>query len=404
MKNSPQVSNPPFKSLTDFGIRLANWEKASTGFFLNTSYDEGIFENVEEAIFSRVKNILFKTNIFKQIREKYDEPHRFYHNKDHLKELITLLFYLNENKKLVENEEFYDLLIVAYFHDCIYDPHSRGNERASANTFLKITLAHFQIDDIKQHPHATRVTKIYNAIIATSTHQASDECSELFNALDLFCLTHYPVRKLIEYEYKIFKEFQFLDYDIYFVNRLKVLEKFRVDFGITNLNPLINYVTNRRIKIGIYPGSFRPFHLGHLNILEQAEKLFDKVILLRGFNPDKNQEVSWLTDLEFITPNRQTDYTHKYLVDYLIKKQESELFKSGHVDYFIVKGLRNSNDLEAENKNLIYSKFLASDKKIDFKTTYFISPPELQHISSSDIRAMEKIKQGSAEKLFVYYH
>ena len=45
------------------------------------------------------------------------------------------------------------------------------------------------------------------------------------------------------------------------------------------------------MKIGIYPGSFNPFHKGHLNILEKAEKIFDKVILARGINPEKKNEI-----------------------------------------------------------------------------------------------------------------
>ena len=41
--------------------------------------------------------------------------------------------------------------------------------------------------------------------------------------------------------------------------------------------------------IAIYPGSFNPFHIGHLNIVEKTERIFGKgnVIIAMGINPDK---------------------------------------------------------------------------------------------------------------------
>lgn len=42
------------------------------------------------------------------------------------------------------------------------------------------------------------------------------------------------------------------------------------------------------MKKALYPGSFNPFHEGHLNILDKALKLFDEVIVIVSINPDKN--------------------------------------------------------------------------------------------------------------------
>ena len=39
--------------------------------------------------------------------------------------------------------------------------------------------------------------------------------------------------------------------------------------------------------IGIYTGSFNPFHLGHLDILNKAKRMFDEVVIAVGHNPDK---------------------------------------------------------------------------------------------------------------------
>ena len=59
-------------------------------------------------------------------------------------------------------------------------------------------------------------------------------------------------------------------------------------------------------KLGVYAGSFQPFHLGHLNILEKAEQIFDQVIIARGINPSKISQSNIQQELD------QPD-THNYL-------------------------------------------------------------------------------------------
>src|SRR5688572_24427151 len=43
-------------------------------------------------------------------------------------------------------------------------------------------------------------------------------------------------------------------------------------------------------KIGLFAGSFNPFHKGHFNVLQKAEKIFDKVIIAFGKNPEKQEK------------------------------------------------------------------------------------------------------------------
>ena len=43
------------------------------------------------------------------------------------------------------------------------------------------------------------------------------------------------------------------------------------------------------VKLAVYPGTFDPITLGHLNVIERASKLFDKLVVAVGVNPRARQ-------------------------------------------------------------------------------------------------------------------
>jgi phosphopantetheine adenylyltransferase len=113
-------------------------------------------------------------------------------------------------------------------------------------------------------------------------------------------------------------------------------------------NQLINYIENKTYNLGIYPGSFNPFHIGHLNIVHQAEKIFDKVIVAKGCNIPKTNKEFHLNGFNLL--HYEVDEYSNLLTQYL------EKFKNMNCKFSLIRGLRNSFDVNYENnfKKAIY--------------------------------------------------
>ena len=113
-------------------------------------------------------------------------------------------------------------------------------------------------------------------------------------------------------------------------------------------------------KLGIYAGSFNPFTIGHLNILQKAERILGKgnILVAIGCNPAKTsitdnsgraKELSEKIGCEVIS------YT-TFLHEIILQKEEE-----GY-DVVLVRGLRNGEDLAYEDNQLKFIKeFLPED-------------------------------------------
>ena len=95
----------------------------------------------------------------------------------------------------------------------------------------------------------------------------------------------------------------------------------------------------------LYPGSFDPIHNGHVEIVETAARLFDRVIVAAVRNPQKGDPLFSLEDRQDLI---QLAFAH-------LDNVEVTLFSSLVVDlarqvgaHFIVKGLRAVSDFESE--------------------------------------------------------
>jgi pantetheine-phosphate adenylyltransferase len=137
------------------------------------------------------------------------------------------------------------------------------------------------------------------------------------------------------------------------------------------------------MKIAVCPGSFDPITLGHLDIIERASKLFDRVIVLVSFNRSKNKAVfSTKERMEMIInvtkglDNVVVDCYDGLLADYL-KMTGAEV---------IVKGLRAVSDFEYEFQMALANKKLYNGAETVFLTTagenMFLSSSVVKEIAS----------------------
>ncbi|WP_069998163.1 pantetheine-phosphate adenylyltransferase [Cellulosilyticum sp. I15G10I2] len=145
------------------------------------------------------------------------------------------------------------------------------------------------------------------------------------------------------------------------------------------------------MKIGIYPGSFDPVTNGHMDIIERASKVVDKLIVSVLMNPRKNtglftidERIDMLKECTIHLSNVEIDSFSGLLVDYAKYKEAS----------IIVRGLRAVMDLELEmqmaqiNKNMspeVETVFLVTQAKYSFLSSSAVKELALFHGDFDDL-------------------
>lgn len=137
------------------------------------------------------------------------------------------------------------------------------------------------------------------------------------------------------------------------------------------------------MKIGIYPGSFNPFHIGHYNIYQKACKLFDKVYVCYAANPLKGD----LPDI--IVPSRVKDFIQCEGILFNAYKALAVKNKCTFTDIVCIRGIRNSKDYEYQSEQDYWLK----DIDPTFSSVYIECDSEYRHISSTAIRTLENLAQ-----------
>lgn len=134
------------------------------------------------------------------------------------------------------------------------------------------------------------------------------------------------------------------------------------------------------MKVAVYPGSFDPITNGHLDVLNRALKVFDKVIVLVADNPDKKcvfsveERVNIIKEAVKGVKNVEVDSTSGLTVNYAKK--------AGAV--CLIRGLRAVTDFEYEFKMSAANEYI--DPSID--EIFFMSHTETSFISSSTVNEL----------------
>ena len=134
------------------------------------------------------------------------------------------------------------------------------------------------------------------------------------------------------------------------------------------------------MKLAVFPGSFDPITLGHLDIIERAVPLFDKLIIAIGQNSQKKYMFSLEKKMEFIKksvahfPNVEVDSFEGLTIDYCRSKNVN----------FIIRGLRNPADFEFEKAIAQTNRLLTHENKIE--TIFLLTSAGKSYISSSIVR------------------
>lgn len=138
------------------------------------------------------------------------------------------------------------------------------------------------------------------------------------------------------------------------------------------------------MKIGFYAGSFDPFTNGHLHVIKEASKLFDKVIVGIGINSEKKRrfDSKLMQDaIKQVLVNNNINNVSVISYDNLTVDAASE-----NNCTFLIRGIRNSIDYAYEENIASINEELSGLK------TIYIRSGSFSNISSSMV--IELIKNN----------
>ena len=120
-------------------------------------------------------------------------------------------------------------------------------------------------------------------------------------------------------------------------------------------------------KVAVYPGSFDPITNGHMDIVNRGLRMFDKIIILVGYNPVKQtlftaeERVAMIKELIKDNNRIEVDCFRGLMVDYVKKRNVS----------CILRGLRAMSDFEYEFQLALINRRLNKDIETVFLMTGF---------------------------------
>ena len=145
------------------------------------------------------------------------------------------------------------------------------------------------------------------------------------------------------------------------------------------------------MKTAVYPGSFDPITLGHLDIIERGAHTFDKLIVAVAINDDKNpiftaeERKEMIAEVAGSIPNVEIDSFNGLTINYLATKGSN----------VILRGIRTVSDFEYEFQMALTNRTMAPD----IETVFVMTSDKYSFLSASLIK--ETVKLGGDVSPFV---
>jgi len=144
-------------------------------------------------------------------------------------------------------------------------------------------------------------------------------------------------------------------------------------------------------KIAVFPGSFDPITIGHVDLVNRALPLFDEIVVAIGINTrkrtlfDLEQRSAWLEAVFSEEPKVRVDHFENLTAHYCRRIGAK----------YLLRGLRNASDFDYE-KTISQLNHTIGD---GLETIFLISQPAYSHISSTIVR--EIINGGGDARPFL---
>ena len=136
------------------------------------------------------------------------------------------------------------------------------------------------------------------------------------------------------------------------------------------------------MNIAVFPGSFDPITVGHVEIVKRAVPLFDKIVVAIGVNTQKKylfsleQRIQWLEKV-FANEAKVEIASYNGLTAHFCNEIGAK---------YLIRGLRNASDFDYE-KTISQLNFIVGK---ELETVFLISEPAYSHISSTIVREIIK--------------
>lgn len=136
------------------------------------------------------------------------------------------------------------------------------------------------------------------------------------------------------------------------------------------------------MKIALYPGSFDPITLGHIDIIERALKIFDKLYVVISVNPQKETLFSPAERTEILEEVLKNHPQIEIIENDVLTVHKAKELNASHV----VRGLRALTDFDYEFQLTNANRVL--DKSID--TIFFMTDNQHAFLSSSAVKEIAR--------------